>query len=64
MEKLIDRCRMCKHCRQVKAYPDFSFYGCFCAPYRGKWIVEIAECPQQSVESEREELTRCREIHE
>lgn len=55
---------MCKHCRQVKAYPDFSFYGCFCAPYRGKWIVEIAECPQQSVESEREELTRCREIHE
>lgn len=48
MKELIDRCKICTHCRLVKAYPDFSFYGCFCAPNRGKWIIELKKCPKQS----------------
>ena len=38
------RCKGCKHCRGLSA-GNFSFYACFHKPYRGKWVVEIKDCP-------------------
>lgn len=42
------RCAGCKHCKRLKAQDDWSFYGCFHKPYKGKWIAEIENCPKES----------------
>ena len=39
------RCEKCEHKRLVRAQDGWEFYGCFCLPYKGKWIAQIKECP-------------------
>lgn len=41
-----DRCLGCDHCRGISAQDGFSFLGCYHEPYRGKWVVEIKDCPK------------------
>ena len=40
------RCKGCEYCMGVSAN-GFNFFGCYCIPYKGKWVVEIkdSECP-------------------
>lgn len=45
-QELVEKCRGCIYCKLVRAYPHFAFYGCFCAPNKGKWIIELSECPK------------------
>ena len=42
------RCVGCEYCKKIYAQYDWSFLGCRCEPYRGKWIVEIEKCPKGS----------------
>lgn len=39
------RCDGCEHCKTVTATGQWEFFGCYCKPYRGKWVAEIKECP-------------------
>ncbi len=41
------RCRGCEYVRDIRANGDWWFKGCKHEPYRGKWIVEIANCPKE-----------------
>lgn len=43
--KIVD-CENCEYCKEIKAQYDWCFYGCKHAPYRGRWIAEIEECPK------------------
>lgn len=45
-------CRDCKYCRVVYANGGWSFLGCYCEPYHGKWCKEIKteNCPKQKLE--------------
>lgn len=38
-------CEKCGFGKIVYAQDGFSFIGCHCEPYRGKWVREIKECP-------------------
>lgn len=38
-------CLKCRFCKSVHANGQFVFLGCHHKPYKGKWIVEIKECP-------------------
>lgn len=40
------RCKGCEYCRFIKAQDEWSFHGCFCEPYKGKWIAQIENCPK------------------
>ena len=40
------RCDGCEYKRLVYASGDFSFNGCYCNPYKGKWVAEIKDCPK------------------
>ena len=42
-----DRCEGCEYCRTVIASGQWQFYGCYCPPYKGKWVAEIKECPKE-----------------
>ena len=39
------RCKPCEYGRVVVATGQFMFLGCYCEPYRGKWVAEIKNCP-------------------
>ena len=39
-------CEKCEYCKAITAQDGFTFYGCKHAPYKGKWIAEIEECPK------------------
>ena len=41
----MEECASCKHSRIVTANGNFKFRGCYCKPYKGKWVKEIKECP-------------------
>lgn len=41
------RCNPCKYAKPVVATGQWTFLGCFCPPYRGKWVAEIKECPKE-----------------
>lgn len=41
------RCDGCKYAQHIYANDGWSFIGCKHKPYRGKWIVEIEECPKE-----------------
>ena len=40
------RCDGCRDCRIVYTNGGWSFYGCYCGPYHGKWVAEIEDCPR------------------
>lgn len=39
------RCKECKYNKSINAQEDWWFIGCYCKPYRGKWVAEIEKCP-------------------
>lgn len=40
------RCSECKYCRDVyTSPPQVKIQGCYCNPYKGKWVTEIEKCP-------------------
>ena len=38
------RCDKCGHCKVTNS-DGLSFLGCYCKPYRGKWVAKIKDCP-------------------
>lgn len=40
------RCKGCEHGRETSA-GNWSFLGCYCKPYKGKWVAEIKDCPKK-----------------
>lgn len=44
------RCNPCKYAKVVVATGQWSFLGCHCDPYMGKWVAEIKECPLVKME--------------
>ena len=44
------RCAGCEYRHLVHANGGYSFYGCYCRPYKGKRVVEIEDCPKKVVE--------------
>lgn len=38
-------CMDCIHSSFVYSGRNFRFIGCFCEPYKGKWVAELRECP-------------------
>ena len=50
-----ERCKGCKYCKRVYAQNDWCFHGCYCRPYTGKWIIEIENCPRETVEETKSE---------
>ena len=60
-------CEFCKSCKGVTAYDGFKFRGCFHEPYKGKWIVEVKECPlkdKELLEVEKKRYKHEQEIRE
>lgn len=43
----------CEHCRGINAQDGWKFKGCFCLPYRGKFIGAIKECPIKAQKGEK-----------
>lgn len=41
------RCKGCEHGEKTTASGNWSFLGCYCKPYKGKWVVEIKDCPKR-----------------
>lgn len=41
------RCKGCTYARAVVATGQWMFLGCYHAPYRGKRVAEIKECPKK-----------------
>ncbi len=39
------RCDGCMYRKKVYATNNYSFYGCYHAPYIGKRVAEIKDCP-------------------
>ena len=37
----------CSNCRTIYANGGWQFKGCYYKPYRGKWVVEIKDCPKK-----------------
>lgn len=42
-----NRCKDCEFAHDIRANGNWWFKGCMHKPYRGKWIVEIKECPKE-----------------
>lgn len=43
-----NRCEGCEFATKISAKMDnWSFIGCMHEPYKGKWIVEIEDCPKE-----------------
>lgn len=40
-------CEHCKYAKRVYAQDQWCFIGCHCPPYRGKWVIEIKDCPKE-----------------
>lgn len=40
------RCNPCDYAERVTAQDGFVFLGCVHAPYNGKWVAEIKDCPK------------------
>ena len=36
----------CEHCHGITAQDGWKFKGCFCSPFKGKFVAEIKECPK------------------
>lgn len=47
------RCKGCEYKRIVHASGGFSFNGCYCRPYKGKWVADIEQCPKEVESDER-----------
>lgn len=47
---VFERCRGCSFVKEVKGSFDFRFFGCFCPPFKGKWVSEIKDCPKDKKE--------------
>lgn len=45
-----DRCKGCDESQTVLTNDGWRFLGCYHKPYKGKWVVEIKDCPQQQSE--------------
>ena len=45
MDKKTGRCNTCEYAKVVTVTGQGVFLGCFCPPYRGKWVKEIKDCP-------------------
>ena len=45
------RCENCQWCRKIYATGQWSFYGCTHAPYNGKWVAEVKDCPKNAIAS-------------
>lgn len=41
------RCKGCKYARTINSTEGWQFVGCICEPYKGKWVVEIENCPME-----------------
>ena len=39
------RCSKCGFAKAVTANGGIMFLGCYHDPYKGKWVAEIKECP-------------------
>ena len=52
VEERKQRCRKCEYSKHVNAQNDWGFPGCYKSPYKGKWIIEIEDCPKE-VENEK-----------
>ncbi len=46
----LGRCNPCEYAKVVIATGQWSFLGCYCNPYRGKWVAEIKDCPKEKKE--------------
>lgn len=46
MNKQLKGCDSCECAKTVEANGEWTFIGCFCPPYRGKWVAEIKDCPK------------------
>ena len=46
------RCNKCEHCKVTGGSGGWSFLGCYCKPYTGKWVAEIKDCPIGKVGAE------------
>lgn len=44
-------CEKCEFGKTVYAQDQFHFIGCYCKPYRGKWVREIKDCPKEKLET-------------
>ena len=42
------RCFECEYRHIVHSLDNHSFYGCYHAPYKGKRVSEIKECPKDN----------------
>ena len=42
----LGRCNPCQYAREVVGSGQWRFLGCYCKPYRGKWVAEIKDCPK------------------
>ena len=40
------RCKNCEYAKTINATGNWEFVGCTHAPYKGKWVVEIKDCPK------------------
>lgn len=44
-----NRCEGCEFAKRISAQmSNWSFIGCTHEPYKGKWIVEIEDCPKEA----------------
>ena len=50
-----ERCEGCEFCKRVHANGNWSFFGCYHQPYRGKWVAQIENCPKLSKENDNDE---------
>lgn len=41
------RCNPCEYAKPVVGTGQWTFLGCYCKPYRGKWVKEIKDCPKE-----------------
>jgi hypothetical protein len=47
------RCKKCEHKRIIQKPNGLSYTGCAHAPYQGKWVLEIRDCPKRSEQNDR-----------
>lgn len=40
------RCKSCEYAKHVVGTGQFIFLGFYYVPYKGKWVVEIKDCPK------------------
>ena len=43
-----ERCEPCNHSKIISCNGRFRFLGCTHTPYKGKWVVEIKDCPKDA----------------